>query len=110
MLELRFFSRVWNDDVAVYAVERGIGDRNQLVARVARAIEFEEIAEGGLYGPNPTFSISMETAQRAMDELWSCGIRPTQGKQSEGMFTAQGRHLDDMRAIAFAKLNIKQGE
>ena len=45
-------------------------------------------------------------AQRLMDELWTAGLRPTQGKQSEGVTAAQGRHLEDMRAIAFAKLEV----
>ena len=43
-----------------------------------------------------------------MDSLWACGLRPTQGKQSEGQVAAVERHLADMRAIAFTKLEVPQ--
>lgn len=56
----------------------------------------------------PTFRIPAESAQRLMDDLWAAGFRPTEGRQSEGVTVAQSRHLDDMRAIAFAKLNIEK--
>lgn len=56
----------------------------------------------------PTFELSAELAQNVMDDLWSAGIRPTEGRQSEGVTAAQARHLEDMRTVAFAKLNIEK--
>lgn len=53
------------------------------------------------------FFPSWEEAQELMDMLWSCGLRPTQGKSSIGQLEAVERHLADMRAIAFNKLEIK---
>ena len=54
----------------------------------------------------PALELHPEGAQRLMDELWNVGFRPTQGKQSEGQVSAIDGHLQDMRAIAFAKLEV----
>lgn len=75
--------------------------------KIATRIEFETVERYSY--TQPSFRLERHEAQALMDELWSQGLRPTQGKQSEGMFDAQGRHLEDMRTIAFAKLNINQG-
>ena len=72
---------------------------------VAKPLEFEEVPQGALV--NPTFSLHGDEAQELMDMLWNCGLRPTQGKQSAGQLDAVERHLADMRAIAFNKLEIK---
>ena len=37
--------------------------------------------------------------QHFLDELWSAGFRPS--GVSDAQMTAQGRHLEDMRKIAF---------
>jgi len=42
-----------------------------------------------------------KAAQVLMDDLWACGIRPTEGSGSAGAFEAQRRHLEDMRALVF---------
>lgn len=55
---------------------------------------------------DPAIQLDMSAAQALMNDLWDCGLRPAQGKQSEGVTAAQARHLEDMRAISFAKLNI----
>lgn len=41
------------------------------------------------------------TLQVLMDDLWACGVRPTEGAGSAGQLTATQRHLDDMRALVF---------
>ncbi len=53
---------------------------------------------------SPTFSLSMDAAQTLMDDLWHCGLRPTEGTGSAGAFAAQGKHLEDMRKIVFEKI------
>lgn len=53
---------------------------------------------------SPTFSLSMDAAQTLMDDLWNCGLRPTEGSGSAGAFAAQGKHLEDMRKIVFDKI------
>lgn len=49
----------------------------------------------------PTFSLSVESAQGLMDSLWQCGIRPTEGKGSAGALAAVQYHLEDMRKLVF---------
>jgi hypothetical protein len=49
----------------------------------------------------PTFSLTPEAAQSLMDELWRCGLRPTEGSGSAGSLAATERHLADMRALVF---------
>ena len=40
-------------------------------------------------------------AQELMDELWRCGIRPSDGRRTDEAMGALGAHLEDMRKIAF---------
>lgn len=72
----------------------------------ARQIVMETMAEGEFR--TPLVRLGIHEAQMLIDDLWSAGLRPTAGKQSEGMVSATEAHLRDMRAIAFAKLNIGQ--
>jgi hypothetical protein len=55
---------------------------------------------------SPAFRLSDERAQSLIDALWAAGLRPTEGRQSEGVTHAQARHLEDMRTIAFGKLGM----
>lgn len=45
--------------------------------------------------------MSREDCQGLMDELWTVGIRPTEGTGSAGSLAATERHLNDMRALVF---------
>lgn len=54
----------------------------------------------------PTLDLTKQNAQLLMDELWNCGLRPTQGKDSSGELYATQKHLKDMRAIVSKKLSI----
>lgn len=49
----------------------------------------------------PTHLIDQDAAQELMDQLWNCGIRPSEGSGSAGAFAAQGKHLEDMRNLVF---------
>jgi len=49
------------------------------------------------------YSMSMTEAQRLIERLWDCGLRPTQGAGSAGQLSATQYHLEDMRKIAFNK-------
>lgn len=57
---------------------------------------------------SPTFALRREQAQQLMDELWNCGLRPTEGSGSAGSLAATERHLKDMQAVAFGLLK-RQG-
>jgi len=54
----------------------------------------------------PTLKISIDAAQTLMDDLWNCGIRPTNGAGSVGQLQATERHLEDMRRIALKRLGL----
>lgn len=55
----------------------------------------------------PTMELSFQEAQELMDELWRCGLRPTEGTGSAGALAAVEKHLNDMRQIAFDLLNSR---
>jgi hypothetical protein len=58
----------------------------------------------------PAFRINAKEAQDLMDELWQCGLRPSEGTGSAGALSATERHLQDMRTLVFDKTqNIGQG-
>ena len=84
-----------SDSIAVHC-----RDGNQ----AATGLTFESYTPGEYV--RPFLQLTNPEAQKLADQLWSAGIRPSQGHNSEGVTAAQERHLTDMRAIAFAKLNI----
>lgn len=55
---------------------------------------------------NPTCTLTMDSAQMLMDELWNCGVRPSNGEGSVGQIGAIKSHLEDMRTIAFSKIGV----
>lgn len=57
-----------------------------------------EIKQGVVHPPD--FTLSIQTAQEIMTDLWNSGIRPANFEDSRG-------HLEDMRRIAFDMLDIK---
>lgn len=73
---------------------------NGLRRAVGSTITFREVDDNTPI--EPTITVSPETAQGLMDELWRCGFRPTEAKGGEQAFEAQRRHLEDMRALVFA--------
>ena len=49
----------------------------------------------------PSLSIGQEAAQTLMDDLWHCGLRPTEGAGSAGALAATQNHLKDMQRLVF---------
>ena len=52
----------------------------------------------------PTLSLNTDEAQLLMDEMWRCGLRPSEGSGSAGSLAATERHLKDMRTVAMGLL------
>jgi hypothetical protein len=69
---------------------------------VAQPLVFSAYSEGAL--APPAMRLTKTDAQVLMDELYRCGVRPTEGAGSAGSYAAQTRHLEDMRAVAFGLL------
>lgn len=74
---------------------------------VANPVTFTVTDEIATLTP-PMMQFIPDQAQNLMDELWTVGFRPTQGKQSEGQMGATTYHLNDMRALvaALAKVHL----
>lgn len=50
-----------------------------------------------------TGRLSIEDAQDIVDQLWQCGIRPSEAMGIAGALSATERHLDDLRKIVFQR-------
>lgn len=70
-------------------------------------ITFREVQEGDLR--SPLLSLQPDEAQKLMDSLWGCGVRP-RANTSAGQLEQCEKHLADLRVIAFHKLGIKADE
>lgn len=81
-----------------------IGDRDERL--VAKELEFAEVDDGKYI--EPSIKLRTDEAQLLMDELWRCGLRPTEGSGSAGSLAATERHLRDMQGITKGLLK-KQG-
>lgn len=95
---------VWREPVLgtvnfVFQRETRRGPRASGVA-YAQELEFKDRPpeDEGL-NVQPAFTLRMEEAQRLMDQLWDCGLRPTEGTGSAGAMAATQRHLEDMRKL-----------
>jgi hypothetical protein len=65
----------------------------------AKPVEWIELEEDAPI-PSPLIILRddlSKQAQSLMDQLWDCGIRPTEGMGSAGSFAAQTAHLKDMQ-------------
>lgn len=91
----------WNDGINLYARVKIVG----VSEAVALPIAFEERKPG--MPVSPFLHVSIQVAQQFMDELWQCGLRPTEGTGSAGSLAATERHLNDMRKIVMKKLEIE---
>jgi hypothetical protein len=49
----------------------------------------------------PQLELDDTEAQSLMDQLWQCGIRPTEGTGSAGAMAATQAHLADLRKLVF---------
>jgi len=56
---------------------------------------------------SPTLQLPASDAQALMDQLWQCGIRPSEGTGSAGAFAAAQSHLADLRRLVFDDARFK---
>lgn len=96
-LKFRANREVWADTIELRA---GIEHKNQKW-QIAEPLLFKEYPDH--YIVEPFLRLSMEDAQALMDELWNCGLRPTEGSGSAGAMAATQKHLEDMRILVFNK-------
>lgn len=60
-----------------------------------------QLAEHDDSTTTPVARLTMDGAQTLMDDLWSAGLRPTEGTGSAGSLKATQNHLEDMRSLVF---------
>ena len=70
---------------------------------VGKPIIMEKIEQGEFVGES-SINLKNDQAQGLMDELWRCGLRPSEGTGSAGSLAATERHLKDMQKIAMGLL------
>ena len=74
---------------------------------VAQQLEFKE--QISRFQEAPSFlELDKTSAQVLMDDLWQCGLRPSEGTGSAGQLAATQKHLSDLHKIVFHKLGIKE--
>lgn len=83
--------------VRANAIEILLLDNRQNGQVGAGRLTVESIDEGQYC--EPTAVISIPEAQFLLDELWNCGLRPSDGSGNAGQLGATERHLSDMRKI-----------
>lgn len=78
---------------------------------VAEAVTMRTLGpeENGIY-LQPLLQIHQDAAQGLMDELWKCGIRPSEGTGSAGQLKATQNHLADMQEIVGHLLDLQPRE
>ena len=105
ILPLEFMARRndWSEGISLYMRRRTVGFGDELAAPVTMVRH-----EPGTMVVEPMCRVSIQQAQQLMDELWQCGLRPSEGSGSAGSLAATERHLKDMQAIAMGLL--RRGE
>jgi hypothetical protein len=103
-----------NTPLARLLVERsnwGSGLEVLLTKRVADRVQVCSITWAGApdegLAVEPSFRLSLDDAQSLMDQLWTCGLRPSEGSGSAGALAATQKHLDDVRKLLFEDPRFK---
>ena len=97
------------DGIRLYAIQKGDRDRGrQKYHAQAKELEWVESKVGDSI--QPFLRIEKPQAQKLMDDLWDCGLRPSEGSGSAGAMKKTEKHLEDMRTIVFHKLGIDKGK
>jgi len=75
-----------------------IDDPKQQYYCLAEPLVMKEVKEP--FQPmTPTCTLELTAAQQLIDDLWACGIRPSEGSGSAGQLAAVQKHLEDMRKL-----------
>lgn len=94
---------IWSNDIEFNMAMRDINGTTSVARNVTMEILPEENSQQLI---PPFMALPIEAAQALMDELWSVGLRPSEGTGSAGSLAATERHLNDMKTIAWHALKI----
>lgn len=98
-LEVRAEKVAYADSVDLLVLQRGVDG----VTSVGAPLVMRPVQPDDFVG-EPTLRLGIGAAQLLMDELWRCGLRPSEGTGSAGSLAATERHLKDMRDVALGLL------
>lgn len=103
VLDIQFMARreAWDWGVSLYSRVKIEGIKQSF----AKPLEYEDV--DSTMHAEPFMRISIQAAQQLMDELWQCGLRPSEGTGSAGSLKATENHLKDMQKIVFKQLKIE---
>lgn len=85
------------DGIAFYMIDRPPHETKKMVVGF-KTEPLEERMEA--MWTAPAFVLTVEAAQRLMDDLYHCGVRPSDAGESVGALSATKLHLEDMRKLA----------
>lgn len=75
----------------------GMGGR-----RVALPVVMEQVSPDPPLNPTPaTFSLSLDAAQKLIDQLYAIGLRPSKMEDNSPVIGAMKEHIADLRRMAF---------
>ena len=92
-LEIMARREDWSEGISLYMRQRTVG----LGTVVATPLTMVPLARGMICQPMAVLNI--QQSQQLIDELWKCGLRPSEGTGSAGSLAATERHLKDMQSI-----------
>ncbi len=98
-MEVRCRREPWKDGVELAVLD----ERRDGRTFYAEPLTMRELPPGE-YLSEPTLRLKNDEAQLLIDELWRCGLRPSEGSGSAGSLAATERHLNDMRFVAMGLL------
>lgn len=99
-LHLRASAPAYDDMVHLALIARRDGVR----VAFAESVTYRQLGDG--VASRSFVEVTRDAARGLMDDLWAAGIRPTEFKHTEAATKAMAAHLEDMRTVAFAKLEI----
>lgn len=108
-LDARIERHLWSDEVFIYLRARYDNNRIAYVSNLTM-----KMSEEGKLPDYEPLRFSIEGAQRLMDELWNCGLRPSEGTGSAGAMRQAEDHLatlkkDNDRLHELVAIMIKKG-
>ncbi len=93
--------RQFEDSIAIFLFQDMVDGKRQVVTDLVVTIY-----DRGEILPVTPITLRYETAQKLMDELWNCGLRPSEGSGSAGALLATQDHLRDMQDLTKRLLSL----
>jgi len=81
-----------------YQIELALFTRRDDKQWVGAPVTMEPLEDGQVPAA-PTMELTPQAAQVLMDDLWTAGLRPSEGTGSAGALAATQEHLKDMRKL-----------